>query len=548
MATMNNIFLRRSAAFAVIASCIMAFPGCVKSKVEAVETYPPGPKALVKFLDGQPSPAIGGEGSVVTFNVSGLKDRNPGEFTFLINQTPAEVLETGETTVKVRIPANASTGGSAILIDGEYYFGPSFTIRGKVTIDPSFNPDTYRSNGPIYGIVSAPGGAVLYGSFSNYANRATETVPVTNLVMIDANGAYQTSQFNLGKNGLNGPVYSVVRLSDGKYIVGGSFSRVDTISNINGIARFNADGTLDVSVVDVINPDPVGDPEGDKALVSTFNGGVSGAGNVVKMFFNGSYGLTTVGNFTNYVSTFYERSTKDGPFLDIMQTRQLIRTTVEGVFDSTFNFKLPTKESYAGGNGYILDAYQMNDGSTVLVGNFSTFHGKTVNYITRIDPETGLVDESFNPGGSGADAAINKITYNATTRKFLICGLFKSYNGVPVNGVAMLNEDGSLDQSFTFRQTDGGLVNYAGQINDGRIIVSGTFNSYDNIVRPGIIILNADGTMAFNCNTMGLFRGEINGLIQSVSPTGVPQVTIVGAFDRFDGRSVGNIVKFRIEN
>lgn len=540
--------IHKLAFLACFGAAMATMVGCEKSEVDPAEVYPEAPKPLVKFLDGQPSPAIGGEGTIVTFRVSGLKGKNPNDFTFLINQTPAEVVETGEETVRVRIPANASTGGSAILINGEYYFGPSFTIRGKVIIDPSFNADAYRANGPINGVIPAPGGMVIYGSFTDYNNRATESAPITNLAILDGNGAYQASQFRMGRLGLNGPVYSVLRLSDGKYIVGGGFSRVDTISNINNMARFNADGSLDLSIVDVINPDPVADPTGDKATVSTFNAGVSGGGNITNIFFNGTYGLTTIGNFSNFVSTFYERSTKTGPFLDILRTRQMIRTTIEGAFDSTFNFNRSTKESFAGGNGFISDALQMSDGKIIVVGNFTTFHGRTVNYITRIDPVSGLVDETFNQGGSGADGEITKITFNAARNKILLAGTFKNFNGTPANGVVMINPDGTVDPSFRFRNTDGGVTTFAGQLNGGRVVVSGSFNSYDGIVRPGIVILEADGSLAFNCNTMGLFRGSITGMLESVSPTGVPQVTIVGNFDRFDGRQVGNIVKFRIEN
>jgi hypothetical protein len=521
---------------------------CQKPKVEPVETYPDPPSALVKFLDGAPSPSIGGEGAVVTFNVKGLKGKQPTDFSFFINQTPAQVVEVGETTVKVKIPANASTGGSAILIGGEYYFGPTFTIRGKITIDPSFNPDVAQTNGPIAGLIPTANGFLIYGAFTNYANKATADAPITNLAMVDANGAYLTagSQFKVGKNGVNGSVSNIVRTPDGKYLVAGAFSKIDTVGNIHGVARFNADGTLDMNQVDVINPDPVGNPGDDKAWVSAFNGGVSG-GNIARLFYNANFGVTAIGNFANHVSTFYERSTKSGPYLDLVKARQLIRMKENGAYDSTFNYNSGARSSYEGGNGFIMDAVQLPNGKIILVGNFTTFHGLNTKRIVCINPANGLVDPTFN-AGEGADGDISRITYNTTTKKILLTGAFKNYNGQPAAGVVMINPDGTPDNSFVFGAIDGGVVNYAGQLNNGRILVSGSFNKYSNIVRPGMLVLNPDGSMAFNSNNTGLFRGTITDFAESVSATGVPQVTLVGNFDRFDGKPVLNIVKFRIEN
>lgn len=519
---------------------------CVKSKFEPVEHYPDPPPTLVKFLDRAPNPAIGAEGSVVTYQVSGLKGKE-GQFKFFINQTEAEVVEIAENTVKVKVPANASTGGAAVLINGEYYFGPTFTVRGKVTIDPLFNADAFRSTGPVDGIIKAAGtNYLLYGSFNNYNNKATADKPITGITLVDVNGAFAGTQLNMGKEGLNGPVTGVVFTPSSKYLVAGSFTKYDTVGNINNLVRLNNDGTLETMVVDVINPDPVAFPDDDKATVPSFNGGTIGS--VSKLFTDNLGRVIAIGNFQGHVSTFYERSTKAGPFLDRVQVRQLVRMNSDGTFDSTFNFNKAEEKSYAGGNGFIYDAVQLANGKVVLVGNFTTFSGKTVNYITGIDMETGLPDESFNNGGSGADGAIQQVTYNKTTGRLLLTGTFRHYNGQEVNGVVMIREDGSIDPGFAFRSTEGGFPNFAGQLTNGKVIVTGSFTHYDGVVRPGMVILNPDGSLAQGYNNLGLFRGQVTDLMETPAVAGVPTVILVGAFDRFDNKQVGNIVKFRIEN
>jgi hypothetical protein len=542
-----TFFLQGLCCFLLLVAILVA---CKKSALEPAETYPEPPGVLVKFLEGNPNPSLGSEGSTVTFNVTGLKGKE-GQFTFFINQVAATVVGVTENTVTVTVPSNASTGGAAILVNGEYYFGPTFFVKGKISIDPLFNTDVYRSNGPIAGIFKRADGTsfLIYGSFTNYKNLATATAPVTGIALLNTEGDYLpvTSQFKLGKLGFNGSITNVIERPDGKYMVAGSFSKLDTVTNINNVVRLNADGSLETVVVDVINPDPVNNPNDGVAVVPSFNGGTGGV--ITKLFYNNSTGYSTaIGNFSYHISTFYERSTRTGPFLDLVKARQIIRMKESGAFDSSFNYNFTSNESYAGGNGFIYDALQQSDGKIIVVGNFTSFHGVSANYIVRIDGNTGLVDPSFNSGKTGADGSISRITYNATTNKILLTGSFKNYNGAPANGVVMIDNNGATISSFAFKIPEGGFPNFAAQLNNGKIIVTGSFSKYDNIVRAGMAILNADGTLAVGYNNMGLFRGQVNNLIETTSTNGSPAIIMVGSFDRFDNKQVGNIVKFRIEN
>lgn len=521
------------------------FLSCHKMKVEPVEVYPEPPSALVKFLDGNPNPAIGAEGSEVVFKVEGLNGKI-GQFEFFINQIKAEVLSVTENTVTVKVPVNASTGGSSILINEEYYFGPTFRVRGKVSIDPTFNTDTYRSNGPIFEMTSWDDSHYLIsGRFTDYQKQATQTVKVPGMALITKTdlgfkgaGAI-TSQFNVGKDGIGGGIITtVIPVEDNKYLIAGAFNKYDTISNINNITRINSNGTVDSMKVEVVGIPPL-----DKAVVPSFNGGVLGnAGNV---FYNDdTKEVTLIGNFFGHVSTFYERSSVDGPFLDFVTAKSLLRMKGDGSYDSSFNYNRATNESYAGPNGSIYDAVQLDNGNIIAAGNFTSFHGLTANYIVRINGTDGSVDQTFT---ASADGPINRIIQNEVTGNIMVSGNFKNFNGQPANGVVMINSDGMLNAGFKFAEIDG-VANFAGQLDNGKIIVSGTFNKYGDIVRVGMAILNLDGTLAVGYNNTGLFRGQINNFVETISSTGVPAVILFGSFDRFDNKEVGNIVKFRMEN
>lgn len=531
---------------------------CSKQKVEPVDIYPDPPAVLVKFLEGGPYPAIGSEGSVVKFNVTGLKGKE-GQFKFFVHLTEAEIISVEENAITVKVPLGASTGAANVLINGQYYFGPTFTIKGKLSIDASFNTDAYVSNGEINGIFlrSDNTSYFLYGRFSNYQNSATAANPITGMAIVDLNCAYKAvaDQMKVGKTGVSGSLTSVIQEPGGQYLLAGSFGSYDTTSNINNITRLTSAGVLETQVVDLINPDPVNFPNDGQATVPSLNGGTTGG--ITRMFLNSSTGdITLVGNFSSHVSTFYERSTKTGPFVDIVKVRQLIRMKSTGAFDSSFNFNYATKEGYEGGNGFIYDAAQLNDGKIIVVGNFTTYNGTTTNYITRINPTNGLVDATFNPGGVGADGPINKVRYNATTNKLLLVGDFKKYNGQDANGVVMINPDGSADTNFRFGKATGGIPTFAAQLNNGKIIVAGSFSHYNynyittpdkSIVRPGFMVLESNGALALGYNNTGLFRGTINDLVQIVI-NGTPGVILVGDFDRFDGKTVADIVKLRMEN
>ena len=517
---------------------------CHKTKIEPVDVYPDPPVALVKFLDGNPSPAIGAEGSEVVFKVTGLKDKT-GQFEFFINQTKAEVLAVTENTVTVKVPQNSSTGGSAILINNEYYFGPTFSVRGKIMIDPTFNPDLYRSNGAIYEMRHwNDANYIISGAFTDYQNQANTKVKVPGMaILVKASLAFKdagsaNSQFNVGKDGIGGSVTTVVPVDNGKYIIGGAFSQYDTIKNVNSITRINQNGSVDSMLVDII-----GTPPFDQAWVPSFNGGVMG--NAGKVFFNSTTkNITVIGNFSNHVSTFYERSSVDGFQFDYVNTRQLVRMKENGAFDSSFNYNYATKESYAGANGTIYDAIQLDNGDFLAVGNFTTFHTKAARHIVRINGTDGSVNTSFL---GSADNDIMRAVQNKTTKNILLTGNFKTFNGKPVNGVVMINENGEIIPTFKFDVIDG-IPNFAGQMNNGKIIVSGSFSKYGSITREGLLILNADGTLAAGYNNTGLFRGLINNFKETTTSTGTPAVILYGQFDRFDNRQVGNIVKFRMEN
>lgn len=508
-----------------------------KKQVIQEDPYKGGKESLgVKFTSDEPDPASGSPGNEVTFKINGLA-KYKGDFEFLINETKAQVLGSTDSTLTVKVPENASTGGTTLLLDGQSFFGPKFTVEGKVTIDASFKA-VNGTNGAINDILATPdGNYMLVGGFTNFESQAP-AIPVNRIVMIASDGSFQSSLS--AKEGADGTLQSIHRLNSGKYLVSGGFSSFNKRKGINGLTRLNSNGSLDTAIVELINIRPE-NPLMGLDTVAAFNGGVYGS--VAKSFVKDGK-TTLLGNFNNYVSYYYYRSTRDLKVPDVTKMAQLVRLKEDGSMDSTFNFNEATKTSYAGGNGAINGAFMQADGKIVAVGSFTTFHGVSANYIVRINLD-GTVDPGF-AAGTGADGAITSISYNTITGKILLAGSFKNFNGKARSGVVMLNTNGSVDDTFQFPQVLGGVPNYASQLNNGKVLVSGGFNSYNGVIRQGFMILNQDGTLAQGYNNTGAFQGRVLKVLETTSALGNPAVILVGDFNKFDNRKVGNIVRVEI--
>ena len=95
--------------------------------------------------------------------------------------------------------------------------------------------------------------------------------------------------------------------------------------------------------------------------------------------------------------------------------------------------------SFSGFDNLVNSVVIQNDGKVILGGAFTSFNGLTENRIIRLNPD-GTRDNSFNTG-TGFDGGVNSIIIQ-NDEKILIGGSFISYNGINQNGIIRLNTDG----------------------------------------------------------------------------------------------------------
>ena len=304
-------------------------------------------------------------------------------------------------------------------------------------VDPVFNPNT---DSDVYSTaMQTDGKIVIGGSFTNVAGATRHRI-----ARLNADGTLDID-FNPNMGGgsfLN--VYSTAMQADGKIVIGGSFTNVAGTMR-RSIARLNADGSLDTGF----------DPGANAVVFSTT---VQADGKIVM-----------AGGFVSVSGTPRNR---------------IARLNADGTLDTSFN---PNAN-----NGVYSTAVQ-EDGKIVIAGDFTNLVGTARNRIARLNAD-GTLDTSFDPY---ADKTVYSTAVQADG-KIVIGGFFTNVNGTARNGIARLNTDGTLDIGFN-PNPNSTVLGTALQA-DGKIVISGTFKTVSGATRNGIARLNANGSLDANFN------------------------------------------------
>jgi len=520
----------------------MVLLGSCKNNKDKVydDPYAGGKPALgVKMSPDLPSPRLGDPGTVVTFKATGLLPYK-STLKFFINSEPAEVVAVDSVSIQVKVPANASTGIGYITVGDRIVFGPVFRVNGKLTQDNTFKA-LVGANGYISKVLPlADGRMILIGSFSNYENKGS-VKPLNRIVLVSKDGELDRSlQIGDGVGaGAGGYLNTIGTLPNGKMVIGGSFNTYDIHrGEVNNITVLNTNGTIDSMVVRTFL---------DQDTVPAFNGGVDGS--IQRAFVHGNT-ITAAGSFSYYLQRVYGKSDfrakRDSLIIDSVRIKSIVRFFADGSLDSSFNYNFLLHRSNDGPNGPVNDAIMQDDGKLIIIGRFTRYNNESVNYIVRLNVD-GSIDRTFKVG-IGADNYISSITYNETTRRFMLTGGFITFDGKVQNGLVMLNEDGSVDPVFkgSTKNADD-VYSYGKQLSNGMVLISGYFKSYGGVHRGNLAILDGTGALAKGYNTTGDLNGSVAGVLESKNFAGQLQLLITGNFSKFDEQPVGSITRLLLK-
>jgi uncharacterized delta-60 repeat protein len=288
--------------------------------------------------------------------------------------------------------------------------------------------------------------------------------------------------------------------SDGKYIVGGGFTSYNGTA-AGRIVRLNADGTID----------------------STFTTGTGFSANIryLKILKQGANAgkILVLGDFTSYNGTTVGR---------------IALLNSDGTLDTAFNTSIGT--GLSGPGQFVLE---QSDGKLLVTGYFTNFNGGSAGCIVRLNAN-GTKDTSF-VYGSGFNNAPNWIVQN-TAGKYIFGGWFTSYNGTPANRIITLNDDGTVDTVYAGSGFDNGIWNITQQ-SDGKLITTGWFTSYNGTPANRIIRLNSDGTIDGTFNYGTGFNGlTFNPVLQSDG-----KIIVAGTYTSYNGTAANRIIRLNTD-
>jgi uncharacterized delta-60 repeat protein len=303
------------------------------------------------------------------------------------------------------------------------------TARGRIarlnvdgSLDSAYNP-TASANVRALALQS-DGKLILGGEFTTLQPGATGTAVGRNYIArLNTDGTIDTAYNPTA----NGQVNALIFQSDGKLLIGGSFTSLQpgatgTALNRSNMARLNADGTVD-----------------------SYNPGPNAAVNAITLQFPD--GKAVIGGAFNGVRPNEEATyARSG----------IARLNLDGTIDLDFN---PTA------NGAINALAAFTDGTILAGGDFTSFRPNGAAFPTTrtrlaLINSDGALNPGFNPGPTGAVYAVQALPdgsilagglFNGLQAdgSLLVGGNFANIGGAPNTNLAFLDGDGNASPFFT---------------------------------------------------------------------------------------------------
>jgi len=386
-------------------------------------------------------------------------------------------------------------------------------------------------------ILQSDGKIIIGGDFSTFNNNTAKS-----LVRINANGNFDNTFLTTGSNGY---VSSFVTQTDDKIIVCGSFTNFDGVAK-NRIVRLNADGSIDTSFIIGAGADGVIEcvmvQNDGKILIggqfTKFNG--NDRKYLARLNADGSldYNFDTSSGFNSHVYSLALQS--DGKILvggnftnyKLSTENYLVRLNSDASIDESF--------FTAGTNNIVYKVLLSADDKIFLGGKFTKYNNIAKNSFVKLNID-GSIDDGFTIG-SGANNIIRDIVILADN-KIMLAGDFITYNGVTRNYIAKINENGTLDSTFNPGKGFGGATTSIAQQSDGKLIIGGAFSVYNNNTKHYISRINLDGSLD---TTFNLGNGA-DGTVRSIAVQSDKKMIIAGSFNSYNDNLNNRIARIDAE-
>ncbi|MHA3773686.1 hypothetical protein ACXR0O_19295 [Verrucomicrobiota bacterium sgz303538] len=433
------------------------------------------------FHDGQP--IAGATGPDYSVAQAGLE--HIGLYTTLIANGSGECVTLG-TNVIVRLApgiAAAPTAQSA-------GYGASATFTVGANGPGPFTYQWFRNGAPIGGATASSYTATNIGDadfdatfFVRITNAygSTDSAPVQ--LTFDSTAVPGAVVQAFPSAPVSGTPNELVRTASGQYYVGG----------VGFLRRLNADGSID----------PLFAPNFSSLTVNGLAVQVDG-----KLLVAGS--MTPAGG----------------------SPQSLVRLLPSGALDPTFT---PSSALSGSSAGHINAMVLQSDGKILIGGYFTTVAGVARQNLARLAAD-GSVDTGFAPANdaSGPNDGVSSIYLQGAN--IIIGGSFTAYRGATVNRLVRITSTNALDSTFAGGARADGTISRIVAQSDGKLLVSGTFTTFNGTARNRLARLNADGSLDSTFDP-GSGPDALSGSlpITGIAPGDNGTVVVVGSFTSFSG-------------
>ena len=421
------------------------------------------------------------------------------------------------------ISADGDVYAMAIQDDGKVIIGGRFTSYSGLdrngiarlnvdgSVDPSFDPGAGFGAEHSYDIVVStivvqPDGKILVaGDFNSY-----DGISVYSIIRLNTDGTRDVdfiSDFTFENTTFHPRLSAIAVQPDMKILIGGQFYEYQN-NAVSGIVRLNPDGTLD----------------------NSFQTGSGVNGLVENIIVRNDNSVMISGYFDTYNG---------------IDAKNIALLTSEGNLDDSF--ERPEEI-----DGRIKSTTIQPDGKIVVAGQFESYNSIDVHKIIRLNAD-GTIDQSFNAGNRFKDqslhAAIHKIM-NQTDGKIIVIGKFDKSEGRLTKNVERLNTDGTVDTDFNpgigFNSVPSDLIIQP----NNRILISGTFSSYNGVTRQHITRIQTDGSLDDTFNYKDKYHIDTGWPrywpIRDIKCQPDGKIIAVGNFSSFFGISRNSIIRVNV--
>ncbi len=379
-------------------------------------------------------------------------------------------------------------------------------LNSDGSLDNSFVPSE-TSPFTVDNVIALPNGKVLAaGLFGAFINGDSDSLKLFNPDgTADASFRFNTSA--------PGGVRAIAVQTDGKIIVGGSFTRINGEAR-NGLARFNADGSFDASF----------------AVPS----GLSSSGGQVNSIVLQPDGKILVGSFASSGGLFRP---------------SVARLNADGTNDASFvQGNIPPSR---GINAMALQS----DGKLIVVWGFIQSSGFPTGGVVRLNTD-GSLDSSFTTDVSALP--FNSVAVQ-TDGKILVggpwsFGYVNSQTGsVHFNGLARLNADGTHDRNFVPATASDFQNNRATEVHaltlqsDGKILVGGSIYTNGAATPTGVVRLNSTGTLDSTLNAGAISSIADRARIEDIQILSGGKLLVGGLFNNIGGSARINVARLNAD-